>query len=173
MHDIYQITIPTGADLETTLQTIERQLRKWSIEASFAFDDSVALVLRKVGEVGKVTYEPVEMASLRDAHFTHNHPRGGTLTPQDMRFCVYCDMSQIRAVDGDKVHILARSEAGWGSFWQWEEEMETAKKIVGQQVRKKYIDEGLTNEQASLLYTERMARELSKRLGFQIQEVQL
>jgi hypothetical protein len=53
--------------------------------------------------------------SIDRSGITHNHPRGSSLSEQDLRFAIRSDLSQIRAVTATHRFWIDRPKEGWAS----------------------------------------------------------
>lgn len=98
-----------AAGLREAEQTIVRQ----PIEHAVGFALDGIEVLRKSGRRNAVAFTDAEVAALRNAVLTHNHPSGGWgLSDADVRFAMGGNLAEIRAVTPERVSRLVRPEAG-------------------------------------------------------------
>lgn len=86
-------------------------------ETAVAFNEKGEMLLNKQGEKSSVFFHATEIAKVKNAVFTHNHPSGRGLSIEDLNFAEQADLREMRAV-GDNEHgkftfIIKRPKDGW------------------------------------------------------------
>lgn len=77
------------------------------------FQENGSLLLRKAGEQSIIKFTQAELLRVRNSYFTHNHPQRGFLSAADILFAHQHDLTEMRAVAGEVVHVLSQPAAGW------------------------------------------------------------
>lgn len=86
------------------------------------------LLLRKEGGASEIAFSLAEMTPLKDAVFSHNHPKGKSFSKEDILFAAKCNLAEIRAVGTDQwgnrwLYRFERPDNGWP-------ELETVRKAA-------------------------------------------
>ncbi len=110
--------------LATNLRAAEDRIAGLPTEEAHAFAPDGRELLSRTGEAvreeglrGQGTYfKPDELARMRGAVVTHNHPMGNTLSRADVAMAMKHDFAQIRAVTPDRVYVLSVPKTGWGRW---------------------------------------------------------
>lgn len=109
-----------GTPLARSLDAEERGMRGLSNEHARVFAPDGTLLLSKDGRPttrGKyahvITFTADEVARMRGAVFTHNHPGGHSFSDSDVEFAARNGLAEIRAVTADARYSLKPGIAGW------------------------------------------------------------
>lgn len=113
--------------ITNTVIAVENEIRKNAkFETAVAFDKNGRVLIDKRGKATSVAFTDDEIKLVKDAVFTHNHPRGwaakentigrigSSFSIQDITFAVGNDVAEIRAVTPTYTFSLKRPEKGWG-----------------------------------------------------------
>ena len=104
----------------------EAAIRPQKFESAAVFDQAGRRTLFKDGTTSAVHFTDAEMALMKNAVLTHNHPGGWNYPADDVRrmgnslgradvsLAVEADLAAIRAVSPTADYTLARPEGGWG-----------------------------------------------------------
>lgn len=111
--------VPRGNEIQHEVETRIRQLA--THEEAYAFKDGVQ-VLAKGGGAADVQFTDAELAQMKDAILTHNHPRGlrdglpsNSFSGADWFTGTGADVAEIRAVAYDFTYSVTRPAGGWPS----------------------------------------------------------
>lgn len=114
---------------QITLVEDEIRMNK-DFETGVVIDKKGNILVDKRGKKHSVSFTKEEIASMKDAVFTHNHPGGwayqenrigrvGTsFSSDDIAFAIYADVAEIRAVTPHYTFSLKRPKDGWGVNWK-------------------------------------------------------
>lgn len=93
---------PVGTPLEPEAMARVHQAEKGTeaqnFETAVAFDDDGNVAFRKDGEANQVRFTLAEVEKVKGKVFTHNHPNGTSLSPEDVSFLYLHDLKEIRAI---------------------------------------------------------------------------
>lgn len=108
----------TGRDTagHQKIKDIEGQIHSNSSEHAAVYTKEGKQVIVKGGDAHSVSFTDAELLEMKDSILTHNHPSSEvsrTLSPADYGIAYKADLSEIRAVSGDKVYLFTRGEKGW------------------------------------------------------------
>lgn len=116
-----------GTSGESKIREIESKVLAHMLtrEAAYIFDPKGKSILQKSATSEKpyeIRWEDDEIAKMKDATFTHNHPlTGGSFSESDVIFAAQANLAEIRAigigpgVSGKRyLYKLTRPEKGWG-----------------------------------------------------------
>ena len=121
--------------LVQNLKRAEAKIRNNPMEFSHNFDsEGNLLFVATSGSTDFVEFSPEQVARLKDAVSTHNHPKGGSFSPADIEFAVVADLKELRAVSRETGYtfVLQRPKNGWGESVL--EKYQTSRKQVFQKV---------------------------------------
>lgn len=101
---------------EGKLKDIESKIVSEPIEHAHLIDEAGNVVLEKTGTKDAVEFTLDEAMQMKDKIFTHNHPMGRSLSPEDVGLAAKVNLKEIRAVgtnrfDG-KVYVYSMSRKG-------------------------------------------------------------
>ena len=163
-----------------TIGEAEDFIRFQQYEAAFAWDSEGRLVLKKEGTRDKVTFEDDEIAVLKGAAFTHNHPRGlefaeddprsfgNSFSIQDLRLACYAELAELRAVTPRLRFAIKPPATGW-DFDYWLTVMEPAylrhRAIVARELREALASKAMTLAEADAAYFHRICSRVAYELG--------
>lgn len=99
--------------LPELLRSVERQIARAPVEVAFVFNQQKQLTVSRLGTVDLVRFTAAELSKMQDCILTHNHPRRGPLSREDVEFAHDYDLSELRAVSGRCIFRLLRPVAGW------------------------------------------------------------
>lgn len=103
--------------LVQNLKRAEAKIRNEPMEYSHNFDSKGNLLfVATSGSTEYVDFSGEQVARLKDAVSTHNHPMGGSFSPADVEFAVVADIKELRAVSRETGYtfVLQRPKNGWG-----------------------------------------------------------
>src|SRR5437879_10945203 len=88
-------------------------------EEAVALRSDGAVLLAKRGRGSSVSFTDAEMDVMwQAAVFTHNHPAGGSFSPQDVAMACTLEVGEIRVVTAEWTHLLRPGAAGWDrAYW--------------------------------------------------------
>lgn len=132
------------------LEAIEHEIRALQIEVAYLIDADGTVLLRRMGAADRVDLGDVPVALLSGKILTHYHPRGESLSLQDVRFLLRHELAEIRAVTEHNTFSLKRPPAT-----EWEDVEELVSILVGQvrdDHRRLILDGALTFEESELLF---------------------
>jgi hypothetical protein len=110
---------PEPPTLEQAIVEKEKLIANLPHERAYVFDAAGTVLLEKDGGKGSVSFDASELALMKDAVLTHNHPTaGGSFSPEDIHLAAKYDMAEIRAVGKTYRHSASRPVLGWSEqFW--------------------------------------------------------
>lgn len=98
----------------------ERRTVSLRHEEALGVMDSGEVVLTKRGTRNQVSFTAEEVARLENGTLTHNHPRGSSFSPEDIKFASGNNLKQIRAVGRNELgethlYTATRRVGGWNT----------------------------------------------------------
>ena len=108
----------TGRDTigHNKIKQIESQIHSRSSEHAAIYSKDGKQISVKGGSSSSVSFTNAELSEMKDCILTHNHPStefSRTLSPADYGVASKGNLSELRAVSGDKVYLFIRGENGW------------------------------------------------------------
>lgn len=95
------------------VKTIESGIRNLEYEKCFAFDNQGQVLFQKSGSGSSIGFTQEEADKLKGIKlFTHNHPQGGSFSPEDIKFLYTNKIKGIRAI-GQKYDYSAKITKEW------------------------------------------------------------
>ncbi|NOY63595.1 MAG: hypothetical protein GXP10_10695 [Gammaproteobacteria bacterium] len=122
-------------------------------EKAIAFDEDGTVLFEKVGGKSSITFTRKELLPLRGKVVTHNHPRGTSFSPEDIKLAADFGFAEMRAVGSNYAGVSHRysmrpPDSGWSEdFW---------KKTVEPAVKRHHAAE--TNRAASAILAGKIKR---------------
>lgn len=106
------------------IQAHEKQIRNLDHEEAIAIDREGRVLLTKTGSKNQVQFTAEDQPKLVDCIFTHNHPSGSSLSPEDIACLHSAKMRQIRAIgnqlpDGTRYLYTATRPKGGLEIGPW------------------------------------------------------
>jgi len=107
--------------LKDAVRNKESVIANLDHEKCFVFDKAGKVVFEKTGKENRIEFSNEEMDKLQGTEiFTHNHPGGGSFSPEDIQFTWLRQIKEIRAVCTDyeySAKITKEWKAGvWNAF---------------------------------------------------------
>ena len=109
---------------DRAIAVAEGTIRNNRYETAVAYDSKGNFLLNKKGGSRAVHFTGGEVANLKDAVFTHNHPSalgqtgvraiGTSFCHQDLTFAVNANLKEMRAVTPTYTFSVKRPKNGWG-----------------------------------------------------------
>ena len=91
----------------------ENEISDLEYEKCFAFDNQGQILFQKSGDKGSIRFTQEEANKLKGIKlFIHNHPQGGSFSPEDIKFLYANNIKAIRAV-GQKYTYSAKITKKW------------------------------------------------------------
>ena len=125
----YTLDTAGSEELTRKVTAMENKIRmNKKFETAVGYDKDGNIVLDKRGQAYSVSFTKEECRSMKNAIFTHNHPRGwaadekrwahigNSFSIDDIAFAVFNDLAEIRAVTPLYTFSMKRPEGGWGTF---------------------------------------------------------
>ena len=156
--------------------------RKKGWENATIIDSNGNTVFHKVGKKDRVSFTYGEMARMKDAILTHNHPNevktrwwgavGSPFSMADIMMAVNADLAEIRAVTPTYTFSLKRPKGGWGSSPEVQSRYKALQsKYLGEQIA--YMRGGKDSktsferyDRSQLAKGHQIARDLAKEFGW-------
>ena len=151
-----------------------------SFESAYACDKEGNILIQKKGQATSVSFMPEETAKMKDAIFTHNHPRGwkapegamgrigNSFSPGDVLVAINNDVAEMRAVTPNFTFSMKRPANGWGLSF------ENAKKEINRidaEITKDYADRirnrTTTVNKASITHYHRLWKQFADKYGIE------
>lgn len=152
--------------LAEKIADVEKNLVKRDTEKAVLFDTN-GIVFEKEGEQSYVEFTEEEMVLMKDKILTHNHPKGTSLSFDDVELAVKCDMKEMRACGKEYVYYVRRPENGWNVI-EWPE-IENLAEQYNKETRREFwdlIDRGkLTPQEASFSHWHKVWTKVAKEVG--------
>ncbi len=152
--------------LAEKIADVEKNLVKRDTEKAVLFDTN-GIVFEKEGEQSYVGFTEEEMVLMKDKILTHNHPKGTSLSFDDVKLAVKCDMKEMRACGKEYVYYVRRPENGWNVI-EWPE-IENLAEQYNKETRREFwdlIDRGkLTPQEASFSHWHKVWTKVAKEVG--------
>lgn len=116
-------------DLNTTIREAEDEIREQKYETGIFWSPGGDLLLRKDGVKNAVTFTDEEVAQVRGAYMTHNHPGGhdfpasdprhvgNSFSPDDVLFASTANLSEIRAITPVHRYRMQAGPGGWDELY--------------------------------------------------------
>lgn len=111
--DLAGIRLDFTLPLPELLRSVERQIARAGVEVGFVFGASGQLLVQRVGSATAIRFTGHELSLMPGATLTHNHPRCGYFSTEDLLLAHQFDLWQLNAVAGRYVYQLTRPVAGW------------------------------------------------------------
>lgn len=92
-------------------------------EHAILYDSNGNRLFKKQGKADEIEYSYAETLLMGDGVLTHNHPGGGSFSPDDIDTLRHTGLYELRAIGRDGVYVLRRPSA-------WPEEINTLDKIM-------------------------------------------
>jgi hypothetical protein len=102
-----------SATLRAALYREEDRIRHDTVETAIVFDLRGNELFRRTGDEQAVDFSDDELALMRDAILTHNHPIDLPFSYADLELASVNDLAMIRAVSPGFRHALWRPTGGW------------------------------------------------------------
>lgn len=95
-------------DTSKTMTDFEAEIRDQDYETAGVFNDAGELIFEKSGEKDNVKFTKDEAVKFEGATLTHNHPKGDSFSPMDLKFACKAKMKGIRVTcrGNDKTFVL-------------------------------------------------------------------
>lgn len=150
------------------LKEKEREIAPRDTEKGYLFGTNGKIILEKVGAKDHINFTQEEVKLFENNIFTHNHPRGSSLSPEDVAFASSRNLQEIRAVGTEHRYSMSRPVNGWSRDF-WSSKIEPVMRKYNQEVENEFYSKiragQITVEQANKLHWHevwsRVARELS------------
>jgi SPP1 gp7 family putative phage head morphogenesis protein len=135
-----KVTPDTSSPLKKNVVEFEDGIRNDDLETAGAFDSNGVLLFKRQGEPDRVDLSKEEVLLLPKNIFTHNHPRGTTLSLTDINRAVEYDIGEIRVVTPlIRYRVTTKVGAAWPSVIAlvaaFEDAKAKANRIVNELVR--------------------------------------
>ena len=102
------------ANPKKNLQREESKIAGNDFETVMAFDRNGNIIFQKSGIQEQVEFTQAEIEKMRNSPlFTHNHPRGSSLSAEDVHFAVGVNIDEMRAVGQDYAYSIAHAGNRW------------------------------------------------------------
>lgn len=177
-------TLDTVGDEELTrkITAIENEIRmNKKFETGVAYDKDGNLILDKRGQAYSVSFTREESKLMKNAIFTHNHPRGwaadekrwahigNSFSIDDIAFAVFNDLAEIRAVTPLYTFSMKRPEGGWGKYKDvksFRTAMNRQNTKIREELMKAVEKESITPEQAGAIHYHLLWKRVAKKQGW-------
>ena len=159
---------PALGGLHSALEKVERDTRELAIEHATLFTpDGGVLVSKTSGKPDRVAFTRYETGQFQGNILTHNHPRGTSLSSQDVGLAAHYGLAEIRASGRFAKYSLEAPAQGWDADY-WTNFIEPLYKKYNLEVRSEFwntIRSGaMTHDEAELRHAHevwtRVARDL-------------
>lgn len=170
--------LPGQRQARRQLRVTEQRIRTQPFESAYVYDSNGTLVLQKDGQQYSVTFTDAEIARMKGAVLTHNHPRGlaypasdprsvgNSFSLEDLLLAAVANLAEIRAVTPKRRFSL---RPGPGRSWPDEQVIRAEFVTIYQQVYTQSLQQiragALTVEQAEARHLDEVWRIVAKRLG--------
>lgn len=105
----------------------EAKIRDQDYETAGVFNDAGKLIFEKSGEKDRVKFTKAEGNSFKGLTLTHNHPKGDSFSPMDLKFACTVEMKAIRVTcKGNGKTFVLRPKDGTtlrAELWNDDDEM--------------------------------------------------
>lgn len=177
-------TLKTVGDEQLTRKVtdMENNIRmNKKFETGVVYDKDGNLILDKRGQAYNVYFTKEECNLMKNAIFTHNHPRGwaadekrwahigNSFSIDDIALAVFYDLAEIRAVTPLYTFSMKRPESGWGKFKDlrsFRTAMNRQNKIIREELMKAVENEYITPEQAGIIHYHLLWKRVAKKQGW-------
>lgn len=177
-------TLKTVGDEQLTRKVtdMENNIRmNKKFETGVVYDKDGNLILDKRGQAYNVYFTKEECNLMKNAIFTHNHPRGwaadekrwahigNSFSIDDIALAVFNDLAEIRAVTPLYTFSMKRPESGWGKFKDlksFRTSMNRQNKIIREELMKAVENEYITPEQAGIIHYHLLWKRVAKKQGW-------
>ncbi|MBI3757949.1 MAG: hypothetical protein HY267_08230 [Deltaproteobacteria bacterium] len=123
--------------LRRAVATVEAEIANKARETVVVFAADGTVLVRKEGTSNRVTFTLEEKLRMRGAAlYTHNHPRGTSFSPRDIRNAKLLDLKEQHAVGKHYLYILRPPTEGWKMIAM--AELNTAVAAAQQQVLQEF-----------------------------------
>lgn len=169
-------------ELTRKVTTVENEIRmNKKFETGVIYDKDGNLILEKKGKEYNVYFTGEECKLMKNAIFTHNHPRGwaadekrwahigNSFSVDDIAFAVFNDLAEIRAVTPLYTFSMKRPESGWGNFKNvksFRTAMNRQNTKIREELLKAVENEYITPEQAGAIHYHLLWKRIAKKQGW-------
>jgi hypothetical protein len=155
--------------LRQVVAAVEAEIANNARETVAVFAADGTVLVRKEGTSNRVTFTLEEKLRMRGAAlYTHNHPRGTSFSPRDIRNAKLLDLQEQHAVGKHYLYILRPPAEGWRMIAMTE--LDTAVATVQQQVLQEFQDQirrgRLSVAQADLSFWHTIWTRVARQCGF-------
>lgn len=165
-----QAQIPGALGTMSSVRAAEKSIWYRPTEQAIGFTANGDRVLDKAGTKKQVGFTEAEVAPLRNGGvFTHNHPGGGSFSPNDIVMASSLNLAEIRAVNGpNEVYSMRPPPGGWNEGYT-KYTLKPAIKYHQDRVTAEYKAKGLIGpfapKYAQLAFNHEIWLRVSKQLG--------
>ncbi len=109
-------------NLEIKLRQKENEISKLGYEKCYVFDKNGKQIFEKSGEKNLIRFAPEEINKIKQSKvFIHNHPSGGSFSPDDIKFAYFLDVKEMRIASKKynysiKLRNVGRQTTPWEVF---------------------------------------------------------
>jgi hypothetical protein len=129
-------TAPTPALVAAVL--LEGSIHGDSLETGAFIDAAGSIVIRKTGLPNAVCFVGGELNGTRGTVFTHNHPKDGSFSREDVEAAIRSTLIEVRAVGPKLRHRLRPRHPAWPTLAELNRELAIAQRHVPTIVRNQH-----------------------------------
>lgn len=165
-----------GNNVTKRITMVEDEIRmNKGFETAVVMDKDGNIVVDKRGSKYQVAFQKNELALMKDAVLTHNHPRGwgfknneighigNSFSYSDIALAMTADLAEIRAVTPLYTFSLKRPESGWGvTLKDFEKFYDKQNRILTYEFRELIRMKYITPETASAIHYHKLWQRIAK-----------
>lgn len=106
-----------SGDSGAALQRKESQIANNPRESAAVYGPDGELLFETQGDRSSVQFTPEQVAKMKGATLTHNHPGNSSFSAEDVALAVRTEMAEMRAVSADWAHSVKPPKGGWSAEW--------------------------------------------------------
>lgn len=161
----------TQRGLASKLREVEKELRKLAIEKAFILNSDGTIFHQKMGSDERIDFTPDEARKFSGKIFTHNHPLGITLSPDDVFLARDSNLAEIRNVGGGYIYSMQPGPDGWGDEQNYIQAYLAAKAEFKPQLDKKLEAGIITDTEYKGRLRDLIWKKVSKDVGYQYKKI--
>ena len=167
---IIQKTAEPGPIYDKNLFQREREIASRNTERCYVLDPAGNVIFTRDGTHDQIAFTTQECKLFKGNTFTHNHPRGTSLSPKDIQLACHSEMAEIRAVGMTFCYSVMPPPGGWNDQ-VWNATLQPAIQYYNSEVQSEFlglIRAGLlTLDEASFRHWHEVWTRVAQKTGLQ------
>ncbi len=169
-HTLHDSTDKWAKEAKKELLLSEKSLAARKKEVAEIYSADGKYLFTKRGSVDEISFTSKEFRRLRDTVITHNHPTGGSFSPNDIWLLKKSNAAEIRAITENGVYFI-RQPQKWSIEINSLEKIKIVREEIKKDVVRKYgrlYNQGvITKVERFQLSSDELNRRFAERYGFE------